>query len=147
MQPILWERDTCIVCNMPITVRNFAAQMRGGPKDTVFKFDDPGCIALLLNDKADRFPWMHEPATRIWVADVTSQGKAVRWLDAKAAQYVAKFSPMGYNFGAVAHPQASAVDFPTMCAHVVAKTRNATRGFSGSDEYGDRRPASAENLN
>jgi nitrous oxide reductase accessory protein NosL len=123
MQPILWERDTCVVCNMAISARRFAGEMRGGPKNTVFKFDDPGCIALWLNDKTGQFPWIREPATRIWVADVGSRNDEVRWLEARAARYVAKFSPMGYNFGAVADPQAGSVDFPTMCEHVVAKVR------------------------
>jgi copper chaperone NosL len=124
MQPIKWDRDTCVVCNMAISERRFAGEMRGGPKNTVFKFDDPGCIALWLNDKAAQFPWIKEPATKIWVADVGSRGNDIHWLEARTAQYVAKFSPMGYNFGAVAHPQAGAVDFPTMCEHVVAKVRN-----------------------
>lgn len=123
MQPIMWDRDTCVICNMVISDRRFAGQMRGGPKNTVFKFDDPGCIALCIHDKADKFPWVRDPATKIWIADVTSRGNEIRWLDARAAQYTAKFSPMGYNYGAVAYPQTGTVDFPTMCEHVVAKVR------------------------
>jgi copper chaperone NosL len=125
MQAIKWDRDTCVVCNMVISDRRFAGEMRGGPKNTLFKFDDPGCIALWLNDKATTFPWIREATTQIWVADSNVRGNEMRWLDAKTAQYAAKFSPMGYNFGAVAHPQAGAVDFPTMCEHVVTKVRKA----------------------
>jgi copper chaperone NosL len=125
MQAIKWDRDTCVVCNMVISDRRFAGEMRGGPKNTVFKFDDPGCIGLWLNDKAATFPWIREPATQIWVADSNVRGNEIRWLDAKTAQYAAKFSPMGYNFGAVPHPQAGTVDFPTMCEHVVTKVRKA----------------------
>jgi len=123
MQPIKWDRDTCVVCNMVISDRRFAGELRGGPKNNVFKFDDPGCIALFLHDKAEKYPWIRAPATRIWVADVTSQGNAVRWLDARSAHYVSKYSPMGYNFGAVAQPQPGSVDFQTMAEHVVAKVR------------------------
>lgn len=123
MQPIKWDRDTCVVCNMVISDRRFAGQMRGGPKHTVFKFDDPGCIALWLHDKATAYPWIVEPETRIWVADVGSRGNEVRWLEARKAQYISKFSPMGYNFGASAYPQGGSVDFPTMCEHVVSKVR------------------------
>jgi hypothetical protein len=123
MQPIKWDRDTCVVCNMVISDRRFAGEMRGGPKNTVFKFDDPGCIALWLYDKADKFPWIKEAATKIWVADAGSRGNEVRWLEARGAQYLSKFSPMGYNFGATAYPQAGTVDFPTMCEHVVSKVR------------------------
>jgi nitrous oxide reductase accessory protein NosL len=123
MQPIKWDRDTCVVCNMVISDRRFAGELRGGPKNNVFKFDDPGCIALFLHDKAEKYPWIRDPATQIWVADVTSQGNAVRWLDARSAHYVSKYSPMGYNFGAVAQPQPGSVDFQTMAEHVVAKVR------------------------
>ncbi|MDX9995210.1 MAG: hypothetical protein RBS28_07780 [Rhodocyclaceae bacterium] len=123
MQPIKWDRDTCIICNMAISDRRFAGQMRGGPKNTVFKFDDPGCIALCINDKAEKFPWVRDPATKIWVADSNVRGNEMRWLDARTAQYAAKFSPMGYNFGAVAYPVGGSVDFPTMCEHVVSKVR------------------------
>jgi hypothetical protein len=123
MQPIKWDRDTCVVCNMVISDRRFAGEMRGGPKNTVFKFDDPGCIALWLHDKADKFPWIKEAATKIWVADSNVRGNEMRWLDARGAQYAAKFSPMGYNFGAVAYAQPGSVDFPTMCEHVVSKVR------------------------
>lgn len=125
MQAIKWDRDTCVVCNMVISDRRFAGEMRGGPKNTVFKFDDPGCIALWLHDKASNYPWIRDAATQIWVADSNVRGNEMRWLDAKTAQYAAKFSPMGYNYGAVAYPQAGSVDFPTMSEHVVALVRKA----------------------
>ena len=47
MKSIIWDRDTCVRCNMAISDRRFAAELRGGPKDTVFKFDDPGCLELV----------------------------------------------------------------------------------------------------
>ncbi len=125
MQSIKWDRDTCVTCSMVISDRRFAGEMRGGPKNTVFKFDDPGCIALWLNDKAATFPWIREPATQIWIADLNSRGNEVKWLAARNAQYVSKFSPMGYNFAATALPQAGSVDFSTMCEHVVTKVRKA----------------------
>lgn len=127
MQPIKWDRDTCIVCNMAISDRRFAGQMRGGPKNTVFKFDDPGCIALCMHDMAAKFPWVRDPATQIWVMDSSVRGNEMRWLDARTAQYAAKFSPMGYNFAAVAHPQAGSVDFATMSEHVVALVRKKAK--------------------
>lgn len=128
MQPIKWDRDTCIVCNMAISDPRFAGEMRGGPKNTVFKFDDPGCIALCINDMAGKFPWVREAATKIWVADSSARSNLdVRWLDARTAHYISKFSPMGYNYGASAYPQAGSVDFLTMGEHVVALVRkNAT---------------------
>ena len=46
MVEIKWDRDTCVRCSMVISDRRFAAQLRGGPENTAFKFDDPGCLAF-----------------------------------------------------------------------------------------------------
>ncbi|MDP2811708.1 MAG: hypothetical protein Q8O34_16340 [Rhodocyclaceae bacterium] len=121
MAEIKWDRDTCVRCSMVISDRRFAAEMRGGPKNTVFKFDDIGCAAFWLRDKAADHPWMRDAATRLWVADVASQGSEVRWHDAKLAHYIGKTSPMGYNFGARPHPEPGSMDFATLREHVLAK--------------------------
>jgi hypothetical protein len=121
MRPIVWDRDTCVRCNMVISDRRFAVEMRGGPNDVTFKFDDIGCAMFWLRDKAKDYPWITEAATRLWVADLTSKGNDVTWLEARAAQYVSKTSPMGYNFAASAHGQPGAVDFQTMREHVLAR--------------------------
>jgi nitrous oxide reductase accessory protein NosL len=119
MAAIKWDRDTCVRCNMVISDRRFAAEMRGGAKNTVFKFDDIGCLVYWLRDKAQQYPWILEPATRMWVADYT--GKGERWLDARTAQYLGgRVSPMGYNYASVAYPQPGSVDFATMRQHVLA---------------------------
>jgi copper chaperone NosL len=85
MAEIKWDRDTCVRCSMVISDRRFAAEMRGGEKNTVFKFDDIGCAVFWMRDKAGDFPWMAEAATRIWVADAA--GKGDKWLDARKAHY------------------------------------------------------------
>ncbi|MDP2752494.1 MAG: hypothetical protein Q8O31_07835 [Rhodocyclaceae bacterium] len=127
MKPIMWDRDICVTCNMVISDPRFAGEMRGGPKDTVFKFDDPGCVALWLDDKAAAYPWMKESATKLWMASANiTNGKPdasadVVWLDGFKAHYLTKTSPMGFNFGAVAEPQDKSVDFSTMCNHVVTQ--------------------------
>lgn len=118
MVEVKWDRDTCARCSMVVSDRRFAAQVRGGPKDQSFKFDDIGCVAFWLKAQ----PWGADAATRIWVAELSSRGDAVHWLDARRAQYVGgKTSPMGYNFGAVATPQPGSLDFETMRTHVLAK--------------------------
>jgi copper chaperone NosL len=121
MTEIKWDRDTCVRCNMAISDRRFAAEIVGGPKSSVLKFDDIGCVAFFLRDKLDQFPWLREVDTRIWVADMNNRGETLNWLDASRAQYVSKASPMGYNYAAVSHPQAMSVDFATMRQHVLAK--------------------------
>ncbi|HEX8989985.1 MAG TPA: nitrous oxide reductase accessory protein NosL [Rhodocyclaceae bacterium] len=118
MAEIKWDRDTCTRCRMVISDRRFAAQVRGGPKNSNFSFDDIGCAAFWLADQA----WGRDAAARIWVADVGSRPDSVRWLDARSAQFIGgKESPMGYDFGAVAMPMAGSVDFETMREHVLAK--------------------------
>ena len=119
MAEIKWDRDTCTRCSMVISDRRFAAQIRGGEKNTAFKFDDIGCVVVWLRDKKAEFPWMEDPSTRFWVADVT--GKGERWLDPKKAYFLGgKTSPMGYNHGAVGYPQAGAFDWQEMSRHVLA---------------------------
>lgn len=113
-----WDRDTCVRCSMVISDRRFAAQVKGGPGGANFKFDDIGCAVFWLKDK----PWAKD--ARIWVADLSSRGEAVGWLDAHKAQYVGgKTSPMGYNYGAVALPQPGSLTFDDMRSHVLAKGR------------------------
>ena len=58
MAEIKWDRDTCVRCSMVISDPRFAAEMRGGEKNTVFKFDDICCLVFWLRDKAAQFPWM-----------------------------------------------------------------------------------------
>jgi hypothetical protein len=120
MAEIKWDRDTCTRCSMVISDRRFAVQMRGGEKDAVFKFDDIGCAVFWTRDKIKDYPWLADSATRFWVADITSTGD--KWLEARKAQYVGgKTSPMAYNYGAIAYPQAGAFDFEEMRQHVLAK--------------------------
>jgi copper chaperone NosL len=120
MAEIKWDRDTCVRCSMVISDRRFAAEMRGGEKNIVFKFDDIGCAVIWMRDKQKDYPWLAEAATRFWVADVAGTGD--KWLEARKAHYIGgKMSPMAYNFGAAAYPQAGAVDFEEMRQHVLAK--------------------------
>jgi nitrous oxide reductase accessory protein NosL len=121
MRPIKWDRDPCTHCGMVISDRRFAAEICGGPRGDAFKFDDIGCAVSWQRDKAKDYPWSAAPATRLWVADLASQDNALIWLDARAARYVDRVSPMGYNFGASAQAQADAVDFQTMRARVLAR--------------------------
>jgi hypothetical protein len=105
---------------MVLSDRRFAAQVRGGPKDANFNFDDIGCAMIWLKAQ----DWGGAAATRIWVADVSNRGDTTKWLDARRVQYVtAKDSPMGYNFGATALAQPGSLDFFTMREHVLAKGR------------------------
>ena len=114
MVAIKWDRDICTRCKMTISDRRFAAQIRGGPKNTAFKFDDIGCATTWRAEKLKEFSWMTESATRFWVAEFGSKGE--KWLHARSAHYLGgKTSPMGYNFAAFAEPQAGTTGFESMC--------------------------------
>ncbi len=122
MAEIKWDRDVCARCSMVISDRRFAAQLRGGPDDRAFKFDDVGCLVFWMQEKADTYPWMKAPETRLWVADFNSKSREeMRWLEPKRAFFVTRTSPMGYNFAAVAAPLAGALDFTDTRQHLLAK--------------------------
>ncbi len=123
MVEIKWDRDTCTRCKMVISDRRFAAQLRGGPQDAAYKFDDIGCLLFWIRDKAAEMPWLTDPATKMWVADLNSKGHDVKWLDPRHAHYVGRHSPMGYNFAATAQPQAGSQDFASMREHLLARGR------------------------
>ena len=125
MAEIKWDRDTCVRCNMVISDRRFAAEMRGGPTQQAFKFDDIGCLVFWLRDKATQYPWMAAAATRMWVADAAGRpDEAARWLDPRSTQYLAgRISPMGYNFFAVAAPQEGSIDFAALRTQLLARGR------------------------
>lgn len=120
MVEIKWDRDTCTRCSMVISDRRFAAELRGGPRETAFKFDDIGCAVVWMRDMAKEFPWMGEQGTRFWVADAGGIGD--KWLDARKAHFAGgSISPMAYNFAARAYAEAGSVGFEDMRQHVLAK--------------------------
>lgn len=125
MAPINWDRDTCIRCNMVLDDHRFAAQMAGGERNIVFKFCEIGCLAIWLDRTHERFPWMLDAATRMWVPDhAASTGRnRIVWLDPRTARYVPARSPMGYNFGAVAATDTRSLDFAQVSERMLAAGR------------------------
>ena len=122
MAEIKWDRDTCTRCHMVISDRRFAIELRGGSPDMVFKFDDPGCLVFWMRDKAAIYPWMSESATLLWVADFNSKSRdEMVWLKPQQARYIAKTSPMGYNFAAVGGSVPDSIDFNEMRQITLAK--------------------------
>lgn len=120
MQAIKWDRDTCVRCNMVISDRRFAAEMRGGERDTVFKFDDIGCLVFWMRDKEKYYPWMSDPATRMWVADFEGMGE--RWMDPRNARFIAgRLSPMGYNFAASNREETTSQAFTAVRQQILAR--------------------------
>jgi nitrous oxide reductase accessory protein NosL len=91
---VVWDRDVCARCNMAISDRHFAAQIRTTSDHRAHTFDDLGCALLWLDGEGEELGGAEE----IWVRDREGAG----WLDARAAHFVAKeHTPMNYGFGAV----------------------------------------------
>jgi nitrous oxide reductase accessory protein NosL len=113
---IKFDRDTCFRCSMAISDRHYAVQVRGGPKNQAFKFDDIGCALFWLKDQ----PWSNDPATEIWVADF-HDGK---WLNARTAHYLGgKTTPMAYGFGATGEALPGSIGFDEARKQLLAKDK------------------------
>lgn len=104
-EDIVWGRDACEFCRMIIDERRFAAEVRGGPKNRITKFDDIGCAIHWLKQMA----WDDEQVSEIWVTDHENG----RWIDARQARFVlGPRSPMGYDYAALAETREASASFP-----------------------------------
>lgn len=113
---VKWDRDICTRCSMALSDRHYAAEVRGGPKKQVVKFDDIGCAIFWLKDQ----PWGNDPNMEIWVADF----RTGKWLDARAARYVAgKRTPMGYGYGATSEGDFGSISFDEARKQLLAKDK------------------------
>jgi len=120
-EDVHWDRDACALCNMLISDPRFTAQVRGGPKKKLYKFDDIGCAINWLNDK----PWAGDEATEIWVAELDSTREKVIWLKARDAHYLSgELTPMNYGFGAVSDPGLGRMDFVQLTNKILAEKPN-----------------------
>lgn len=91
---IKWDRQTCERCQMVISERRFAAQVRVHDEPRVHSFDDLGCALLWIDVQglADA-----EPPVEIWVRDEAGQ----HWRDGYETSYEDGLqTPMQYGFGA-----------------------------------------------
>jgi len=110
---VKFDRDTCLHCGMAVSDRHYAAQVRGGPKNQAYKFDDFGCAISWLNKQ----PWANDPSTEIWVADFHDG----IWLDARSARYLGgKTTPMAYGFGASKEALKGSISFDEARKKVLA---------------------------
>lgn len=111
---VRWGKENCDYCGMIIDDPRFAAQVRGGPSNKVWKFDDLGDGVLWLANQ----PWADEPKTEFWVGD-SDKGT---WLDGRAAFYLeGRKSPMAHNIGAVPDKRPGAMTFEEMRKLVLAR--------------------------
>jgi copper chaperone NosL len=91
---IHWDRQTCERCQMVISERRHAVQIRELGERQTHAFDDLGCALLWLEEQgllagSDEGP-------EVW-ARATADGD---WSDARAARFETGLTtPMGYGFG------------------------------------------------
>ena len=91
---IHWDRQTCERCQMVISERRHAVQIRELGERQTHAFDDLGCALLWLEEQgllagSDEGP-------EVW-ARATADGD---WIDARAARFETGLTtPMGYGFG------------------------------------------------
>ena len=129
-ETVHWDRDTCALCNMMISDAHFTAQVRGGEKRRLYKFDDIGCAVNWLNGK----PWAGREETEIWIADVASRRAEVSWLKARDAVYFkGEMTPMNYGFSATMAARPDAVDFVAMTNSILGQAPNHICVVPGED--------------
>ena len=112
---VKWDRDTCARCNMVLSDRRHAAQVRYRPADgtrgQLKKFDDLGCAVLWL----DQQPWRDHSGVEIWVNDSHSGD----WIDAQSAHYKpGSLTPMQYGLGAQSEAGPGTLDFTRAREHI-----------------------------
>ena len=113
---VKWDRDVCVRCNMVLSDRKHAAQVRyspAGQRSRVQLFDDLGCAVLWL----DKQPWGSDPAVEIWVTDHQDGS----WIDARSARYLpGQITPMEYGLGAqpAIDADAETLSFEQARAHI-----------------------------
>lgn len=137
---VKWDRDTCARCNMVLSDRQHAAEVRyvpgDGARSRVKKFDDLGCALLWL----DQQPWREQPGVEIWVTDYRDG----RWLDARGAYYVTgRLTPMQYGLGAQAEPVSGTLDFAQARAHVY-QVESRFNVHGGNLDHADDKPATGQ---
>jgi nitrous oxide reductase accessory protein NosL len=114
-EEIVFGRDVCAMCGMIISDHRFAAEIRGGPRGELAKFDDIGDAVNWLETQT----WKSTHLSEFWVMDWESGAK---WLDARTARYLPDvISPMDYGYAAVAREQERTVGFSAMAKAALAK--------------------------
>jgi len=107
-EEIRFGRETCTLCGMIISDKQFAAEIRGGPDGALVKFDDIGDAVNWLEKQS----WRATDLREFWVMNSENGSD---WLDARTAFFLTgAVSPMDYGFAAVATERPGAVSFATM---------------------------------
>jgi len=89
---IKWDRQTCERCQMVISERPHAAQIRFVGERRAHAFDDLGCALIWLAARSDG---QDAPQVEVWVRDAEDE----RWIDGLHAHYGrGRQTPMQYGW-------------------------------------------------
>jgi nitrous oxide reductase accessory protein NosL len=116
---VKWDRDACDRCQMMLSERNFAAQIRvfpAGKRSKVYKFDDMGCAVLWLNDQNKKQQtFKSDEKTEIWVTDFNTK----TWINAQSAWFTkGDITPMGYGLSAQLNKSDGAINYQQAVKHI-----------------------------
>lgn len=95
---VQWDRQTCDRCQMVISERRHAVQIRIPGQNETHAFDDLGCALLWLDDQGleETEPDESSPRREVWVRDETG----ANWIDGYDARFEDGLpTPMAYGFG------------------------------------------------
>ena len=121
---VKWDRDVCERCRMMLSDRYHAAQIRGGEKSKVYKFDDIGGAILWIQDKE----WKDNESTEIWVND----HRTGNWIDARKAWYVTgQSTPMEFGLGAQREEPVDGMNYVEAEAFIIQRDKKYNQ--SGAD--------------
>jgi hypothetical protein len=99
---------------MIIKDQHFGAQVRGGPENKVYLFNELGSAILWL----EKQPWGNDETTKVWVIDYNTG----YWIDARFANYLPEQpTPMNYGFSAIKGSTKGSVNYETAKRRLLAK--------------------------
>lgn len=118
---IHWDRQTCEHCQMVISERRHAAQLRAPGERNVHAFDDVGCALLWLDQQGLTDA---EPPLEVWVRDTHD----ANWIDGRSARFDSGHpTPMQYGWATGAR----GLDLPGVHQRVREAEQKRRREVSG----------------
>jgi hypothetical protein len=115
---------------MMLSDRKHAAQIRGGEKNRVYKFDDLGGAILWLQEK----DWKLDSSTEVWVTDHRDE----RWIDATKAWYITgQITPMEFGLGAQATQADGAMNYQQAVEYIIHRENKYNQSGADLKEQAD----------
>lgn len=127
---VKWDREVCERCRMMLSDPYHSAQIRGGEKNKVYKFDDIGGAILWIQDKS----WKDGEKTEIWVND----HRTGAWINAKTAWYITgQSTPMEFGLGAQREEPVVGMRFEEAVAYIVEREQKYNRPGANLKDQSD----------